>query len=718
LTRGTWRGLLALMAACAACTAATATADAAKRAPKLATLKTPATVQAGRSMTITGRIAGPSGGLSVRLESQAGRKWVKRASARVAEQGRFTLRWTDQRAGSVSLRVTLWRGQRRLAVSTARRVRVVAAGTHGLPTAPNQPATTSPPGTTPAPAPGATPDPAPPAVESVSYTPKAGTSVLSGGQLKEARDGELVLAAGAPRPQPRSYVYGAVTPKSGAYLVRVTQVSEQPDGTAVVTGTDAPLADAFAEYKVSYEGPLSTLGTTAKTRMFGRALGATTKLAFKTDAWECSASSGIPSDLIPDVDLDFGDPTVNFDVDVAERSIDFFLKGSLSVRVAMALDEKLSCSAKTPKTPEFPLGTTGLVLQFQGKATLDFKVAAPDGGRHNMVATSTVRVATGYSVIGGETSKLGAGSVDGSLQADGVSASLSLGLAASVGPPSLSAPAFDLFEAQVSAEFGPRLTVERPAENEYGELKGPNCFDANARLYLKVGANVTIAFWSAGVSHDFETPPVAIYRGPCWGYAGSATYSVTGRAAPGSYSCTLWNGCPGYDWNSGATLSMVTTTPARFNGSEVRQPHVWSAYDRNVELAEFEPNTCVVGAVNGLGTGSDDGKIPFMVFHSEGVSVFGSWGPLRGTSWHNDTYPVTCGGQRIDGEDGGSVSLGWYYPWSSQKHWNRVFSGQPSWPENRPAITGTAVGSAGGDSVATVSYNLTRIEIPRPSVLG
>lgn len=529
--------------------------------------------------------------------------------------------------------------------------------------------------------------------------------MLEPGTITDAGDGTLTLAPGTVAPEPGHYLYGAESPTSGAYLVRVTGVTEEADGSLVVQGEDASAQDAFDEFKVSYDGPLSQAG---------QRRGASVGIKF-SDYFSCSWAPEDSNNLLPDIDLYLVDPVVHFDVDVTEGSMDFMLKGALQGTLGMTLRQQVSCTATVP-IAEYPLGTTGIAVGLSGKATLGFEVDEPDGQQHTFSSTRTLRAAAGYSVYGGEANDLTAGSVDTTVDTDGVKASLSLGLSAAV--------KFKLVggavAADASAEFGTELALERPPVEDEAPMLGPHCFDANNRLYVKVGAKATFAFFAtAGASKTFETDPVGIYRGPCWGYEGTVTFTVTGRAAPGSYSCTYWNGCPGYDWNQKATLTMITTTPARFKyGAYASQLHNWSATNKNVELAEFEPNTCVVGAVDGFDTQSVDQSS--LVFHSEGVSAFGTWGSagLSGSSWHNDTYPVTCGGNRVEYEGAPAVSLTWYYPWGSATHYNRLFAGRPSTPASRPVLQGTVVGSEGGESVATVVYDLKRIEIARPSALG
>ena len=107
--------------------------------------------------------------------------------------------------------------------------------------------------------------------------------------------------------------------------------AERHDGR---TGEDAQIDDAFSDYDVTYKGPLSRLGT-GQSRLLGRSLARSVGLSFGTEAWSCSTSTGGPVSILPDVDVDLGDPIVNFDVDVAERSMDFFLKGSLTVKARM-----------------------------------------------------------------------------------------------------------------------------------------------------------------------------------------------------------------------------------------------------------------------------------------------------------------------------------------------------------------------------------------------
>ena len=406
-------------------TAATTTAAA---KPKLWLSSKPTVVAPGATLTVSGRVRGKTPrftrGLRVVLEEQAGKRWKRRAAVRPTRKLSFSVKWrVPKTMGKRFLRIRLLRKRRVLASTRRWRLKVTRAqGNQPAPSpAPSPPNGPRPPGSQ-------TPPPESPIVQSVTFVPRAATTVLKAGQLAAANNGEIVLASGVARPEPGKYLYGSVTPTSAAYLIRVVDVTNGPNGTTVVTGEDAQIDDAFSDYDVTYKGPLSRLGT-GQSRLLGRSLARSVGLSFGTEAWSCSTSTGGPVSILPDVDVDLGDPIVNFDVDVAERSMDFFLKGSLTVKARMDVEGEVSCTAKSPKTPGIPLGSTGLEIAFQSSATLTFSVEEPDDETHTLDASTTVRVATGYSVYGGETNKLAAGSVTGTLETNGVRASLSFGWA-------------------------------------------------------------------------------------------------------------------------------------------------------------------------------------------------------------------------------------------------------------------------------------------------
>ena len=84
----------------------------------------------------------------------------------------------------------------------------------------------------------------------------------------------------------------------------------------------------------------------------------------------------------------------------------------------------------------------------------------------------------------------------------------------------------DIAEASGSMTVGLKFSVGRPES-----MKGPRCLDVTLNPYLQFGAglvlwllpdvSVTIPAW--------EGAKIPLYQGPCWGFSGSVTYTLTGR---------------------------------------------------------------------------------------------------------------------------------------------------------------------------------------------
>jgi hypothetical protein len=271
---------------------------------------------------------------------------------------------------------------------------------------------------------------------------------------------------------------------------------------------------------------------------------------------------------------------------------------------------------------------------------------------------------------------------------------------------------FDLFGAEVAAEFGPRLNVRRPEENAQGKLMGPHCFDADATVYLTLGANVTIAFFDAAVDHDFEAPPVSIFRGPCWGYQGTLSSEYKGDS-DGYVLCPSY--CTRNHVNETATITMDSGQPARYNihghnaGYTVSQPHSWTASNGTfVTHHEMPDGKQICGGYGSEGTGS--GSRPaedseFLLFDGAGYFAFSDFSPgqspLPGRRWND-----VC-------EDELVWTDGWH---------NRVILGYVGAriengglpPSQVPLLSGSITEVDDWGVPRTTTYNLKRVEVPRP----
>lgn len=107
-------------------------------AAKGSSLLLPSLVEPGASLRARGRVNVRkwSRRLRVSLERKRGSKWARVASGRLSRKRSFAVPWSaPQRAGSVTLRVVVMRGRRRVAISRARRL-VVRAPAGRLPSAP------------------------------------------------------------------------------------------------------------------------------------------------------------------------------------------------------------------------------------------------------------------------------------------------------------------------------------------------------------------------------------------------------------------------------------------------------------------------------------------------------------------------------------------------------------------------------------------------------
>ena len=245
----------------------------------------------------------------------------------------------------------------------------------------------------------------------------------------------------------------------------------------------------------------------------------------------------------------------------------------------------------------------------------------------------------------------------------------------------------------MAAEFGPRVSVERPPANDEGRLLGPHCFDADARVYLKVGANVTFTFWGASVENDFETAPLSIYRGPCWGYTGTINHTRTGTDPYDPYGGT---------YNDSYLITPDATRPARYKDGTISQPHQFSGTEH-----------LIAGWDNGMQLCNDNGRDVSGAGTEEytGGSIVQSW------LIHYDSDSFV--GEGANAEHWAASGQSWTdFECSGERVYSDVVANLAPSPVEAPhagGVPATLVGdvSSGEHVVNESDYNLTRIEVPR-----
>jgi len=545
-----------------------------------------------------------------------------------------------------------------------------------------------------------------------SYVPRAGTVVLGTGDVVSAGKGTLTLDATAPVPKVGGYVFARVPGEAASAVGHVDAVRRVKGGRRVVSVTPAALDAAFSDYDAHYDGPLTLASGTGDPRSVRRS-GFGAKLRFGGgELFECSLGADVPR--ITSWSLDLEDGTTNLDLDLGAPLIDFSTKGRLVARLGVSGGSRtLECSLAPELKRKLslltvPIGSTGFALKL-GPA-LKLSLTSPFAPSS---LTATARYVAGFSYIGGKIDGLAAAGAGAAVETPPMTMDLSAGLTATVGP----AVVFEgpvTFDPNASVSAGAKIGVGPPDANEEGVLKGPKCIDVTGNGYVEIGARLTLKFWErikidGSFAKNFESPGFDLFRGPCWGYIGSITYTRYEVQPVQEYFDT-------FSTDEGVTLSPKPGFPARFEGNQgnglagtVSQPFTWTAYNRSYRRASGgEPsNGCVSERNDGAGSGErptafapaflftirDDISTTDGLFDRDAGTVF-----LPGTHTGN-------GSQCLDANSGSSSPASGM---AMSGGIGGVYVPTPADPMTLDVLQGTAT-----RDIATVTFDLRRVEVPR-----
>lgn len=554
---------------------------------------------------------------------------------------------------------------------------------------------------------------------STSYVPKPGTVVLGAGDVVSIAAGKLTLDRSVDPPKVGNYVFTRVPGRVANVLVRVTGVATSARRTVLTVTDGGALSAAFSDFDSHYAGPLTLASGQGRS---GRASLRALKLSVPlgdVGFFTCAAGVDIPG--IQSWSLDLVDANTNFDLNLGDRLLDFSTKGRLILKLNLGAGRgSVTCSLNSTIIKPFvevQLGATPFSVKFGPALSL-----SAIGKATPSELTGTARFAAGFSYIDGRTSDLHAGSVDANSETPPPSLKLKAGVSVSIGFSSLVEFATPV-DPSASVTASAQLALASPERNSDGELRGPRCVDLTANFVVDIGAKVALNFFpdiSLPIA-SFETPKLVLFKGPCYGYIGTVTYTATG---------TYDDGTRGTVYDEGVTLTLKPGEPARYEAIDfdIRQPHSWSAYNRNRSYIYRDngASVCTTRQENGAGTGArpsgvGGNAIPATVL-ARGLETYdlvnggnrgytGSWpailgenageggtSRLPGASWTSD-----CASRRDLPDSTGVTYVGSY---------GRVTVPQPG--EGLPAYkTEAEGGSSVGAPRQRVVYDLTRVEVAR-----
>ena len=438
-----------------------------------------------------------------------------------------------------------------------------------------------------------------PAGQSVSYTPRSSTTVVSPAQVVSfvttTNAASVVLSATATRPSPGGVLILRPPNGVGVAMARIAAVASLSGGRVGVTLSSAPvsLADAYAEFKARYHGPVSN-GPVQTVPAVAGALRANPKATapdiaaaspavskVPTDGLSCSVGF-TPSDVVTMSTTYDGD--ANFDLDLGARTLDFSLRGGVTVTVTLRTAATVSCTLEPKFRLRIPLGTTPLALYLGATATLTL---APEVAGHDAGATisATERVSSMFYVHDGTVDRGNSAGFTGSVtpQGERLTGTLEAGLVATVEPAIV-------FEGYLSASAGLTIGLVIKVGPPSGPISqnywGPRCIVATIGLFLDVGADIAIPYFP-DVSVDlvrWDSGTKDLWRGKCYGYTGTITNRITGVYEYGGTGFCHPDYCRKDTYDSTITQTMLGV-PAQFPPTgKLKQPFAWSGHMHHTDV--------------------------------------------------------------------------------------------------------------------------------------
>jgi len=326
----------------------------------------------------------------------------------------------------------------------------------------------------------------------------------------------------------------------------VTGTAPRPGGGTTVTLQTAQLYDAFSAYDAHFDGAVAgTLSAANKAR--ARAMADVSgpgpmALSFLSGKfWNCGEGVNV-NDLMA-IDVSYAG-TAYLDFSLAQRSLDFSMRGAVSVTFTLLGGLSVSCSVTGELPFELPLGATGLALKFGGTGELSAEMPETSAGGTFSI-TGGIRAFAGYGYFDGASTGTQTVHPFGSARsnADGLSLSLKLGVFVKVGvavPPGED----DVVDASGSLTLGAKFEAGRPdpaSDPQHREMRGGQCVDVTLAPYVKIGAEVAVPFFP-DVSFDiaeYDGPELDLFKGKCWGYSGTVKTTVNYVISAADQSCTL-----------------------------------------------------------------------------------------------------------------------------------------------------------------------------------
>lgn len=437
----------------------------------------------------------------------------------------------------------------------------------------------------------------------VSYDAKPGTVVLAAGDVISAGPRSLVLDRTATVPPRGGHVFAAVPGEAGSAVGRVDDVTRER-GRTVLAVSGAPLEHAFERFDVKFDGPTAALASAqavrASRRTHARASALTTSIPVaRKEIVACAIGAGVP--LLTDLSLDLEDNNVHFDFNLADRLIDFGIRGRFVAHMGMtggSTDLKCSLGSALTDKLELPILLPGTPFKLRVGPVLSLSAKAPTEAS----LTGIARFAAGFSYIDGQSSSYAAAGLGGDVTKPPESLTLKAGAQVSVGPAVVFEAPIEV-DPRASIGIGAKVDVGEPEATAAGRLWGPRCVDVTGSGYIDIGPEVTLSFFDAKTvkweaKKTFESERTPFYRGPCWGLVGSVVFTDTGRQ---------WSGSQWADYNDQITIQALPGHPARYNGDVtsgmISQPLQYQGEQHVVHGYETDQGLCTTNGrdISGIG---------------------------------------------------------------------------------------------------------------------
>ncbi|MFC6233745.1 hypothetical protein ACFPZL_01415 [Leucobacter soli] len=449
----------------------------------------------------------------------------------------------------------------------------------------------------------------------LSITPKAGTHLLSAGDVLAEREGGIIdLAASSGGAQVGDHLF-VRSAQSAPYLGRVVASEALGNGrTRVTLQSINSLSESFDEYDAHFAGEIEDSQQVASPAASGSVVPGASAIPgmpgsigmdfLESEHWNCGGSVD-PREIIS-VGVAY-EGSVNLDVSLSGRSIDFSSKGAISITFTFLGGASVSCTVSGEFPGGIPIPGTGLTIEFGGEGVVQVSnPSSEDGG--SLSVTGGIRAYTGFYYIDGEKGGTGTANPFAVFRAADdreATAQLDLGLTTSVtiaDVPFVPEP----YEVEAGLTTGVSFRMEAPSPNDdpyHRTLRGPRCIDLTATPFVKFGAKVAIVL-APDITFELdpiEGDPRLLYAGPCIGYTGTVTTVISWPEAP-TGSCTAEH-C-GLEQRIDRTMTKTLIGQAadfgRFYdwtsgpwGAPISQPYTWQ-YSQN-DYAKWSHDPCWAG---------------------------------------------------------------------------------------------------------------------------